>query len=1339
MKDQILKIAKVKSEKEFYKKYPTEEAFMKAHKKEFKKAAIGSKMVEQQLEQLTDFGNPPIAEGGFSFEDALVNADAINAGITKEEQMRRNNMAELESKQQPSDGGGGFLGDISGIAQQFMGGGEDGGAMDESGALMYRGGRVPKAFGGFDLGGLSKTIGGLTESKGGLGNIAGDLFNKKGGGYKGIMEASQNMFKGQGLGRLKQLGSKAGLDTAGKAAGLGLLNSASDIIGGFGQMEEQKNAIKEADKMSQISDLTAKVGESQDISMSDRKYVRPENALVQPGQLGNPQGKETTYLANGGSIVDYMKSKGMNSSFDSRKKLYKNIFGESFNGKADQNLKLLNALNSNVKDSPFQKPSTVSSKKEMPTKKQASKSGIPQNITTPFTNPNYPTAPIQRGLESGVIVDKNTNEAYVIKGNKLVKQFPVLTGQSRNGENRNNQGVNYLEAHPENRVTPTGTYQMQPKNDIYGEPGYNLNPIPAFGYPAAEAKSIAMHVTYPGDFAKRNPMYSLPGEQRTASYGCPNCRKQDINSLTNQYFPQGDTTMVIDSRNQMDKNIISNLKHYEDGGWMNPDYNPQVIAKFGDLTADDFYKASKEMRSGGHFAQEEYTPPSAAAMYTDRAEDGTMLDSYIRSKEDLQSITDNGRYNENLRSAASSTDKYTDGRPIEKTDLYSITKGRNDNQRVKEFLRSQTGNDAPQYSMQKTYKPLFSDQYKTVNREIGAGRGERRMADMEQFLNEGKMEYGGHMAMGGELQTHWGGDMETISNNPFDSSEMVQFQGNDHEESNGKGQTGIGVTWGETPVEVEGGGKGNHKNGEIAVKMKDGGDQENVTVLGNMYKDGKKFKSHGIDIAKSNNKQNKIIDKSSDLIEISNTSNPFDQLTFNAESINQKAAEMQLKKNHYALIDLVAEQNAILDTASEYGLDSDALSKGKLKPVKQSDMAEFGAKLEMAQKGKKLPPKKKGPSFYKGKGPAVIPVAPKALDYSQNIGDQLMSNALGSNYNPIVNTMRAPMDYSNFPKISSQEAPSFSPIGGPEGPMIGGSGATELTDQREPNYAWSTPEEIAPNLSKSKMTGDGNKFNWKDLGLAIASGLPDFFRPNSKLPLDANDLMGEEYALANNQVDPVYAQTYQPMLDQPYNISLQDQINAVDAQANAAIRASGQNPAAQAYIMAQAIEAKNKIKGEEFRANQSNEAQTYQANRAAVNDSTLKNMGILDTQFVRQSQAKSNTKAQTQAALSSISDKIGKNKQENIINAIEQQRNNFRVDGQGRAINYNNPAQFNMAGNPFNRTSNQQGITTDPLGNKLYPIYNKDGSVKGYTAGEAKNGTKVKARNGSIVKALKSL
>jgi hypothetical protein len=49
MKAQILKIAGVKSEKEFYKKYPSEEAFMKIHGKAFKKAQTGMEISKAQL------------------------------------------------------------------------------------------------------------------------------------------------------------------------------------------------------------------------------------------------------------------------------------------------------------------------------------------------------------------------------------------------------------------------------------------------------------------------------------------------------------------------------------------------------------------------------------------------------------------------------------------------------------------------------------------------------------------------------------------------------------------------------------------------------------------------------------------------------------------------------------------------------------------------------------------------------------------------------------------------------------------------------------------------------------------------------------------------------------------------------------------------------------------------------------------------------------------------------------------------------------------------------------------------------------------------------------------
>ncbi len=169
MKDQILKIAKVKSEKEFYKKYPSEEAFMKAHGKAFKKAAMGRKMVNDQLHQLTDFGNPPIAQQGV---------------------------------------------------------------------------QAPK----FEFNKFGATA---DNPQGGFASGAGQ-------------------------------------------AGMNALQSLDKIAGGIEAINQQKKAIKKADQQAQLAGLSLQA--SQTMEKPKNQYVRPEDALVQPGQLGNPYGTGTNYL-----------------------------------------------------------------------------------------------------------------------------------------------------------------------------------------------------------------------------------------------------------------------------------------------------------------------------------------------------------------------------------------------------------------------------------------------------------------------------------------------------------------------------------------------------------------------------------------------------------------------------------------------------------------------------------------------------------------------------------------------------------------------------------------------------------------------------------------------------------------------------------------------------------------------------------------------------------------------------------------------------------------------------------------------------------------------------------
>ena len=53
------------------------------------------------------------------------------------------------------------------------------------------------------------------------------------------------------------------------------------------------------------------------------------------------------------------------------------------------------------------------------------------------------------------------------------------------------------------------------------------------------------------------------------------------------------------------------------------------------------------------------------------------------------------------------------------------------------------------------------------------------------------------------------------------------FRGQSHDESDGQGRTGIGIKFGESPVEVE--------RGEPAVKLRDGGTgEDSLVVYGNM-------------------------------------------------------------------------------------------------------------------------------------------------------------------------------------------------------------------------------------------------------------------------------------------------------------------------------------------------------------------------------------------------------------------------------------------------------------------------------------------------------------------------
>jgi hypothetical protein len=573
-----------------------------------------------------------------------------------------------------------------------------------------------------------------------------------------------------------------------------------------------------------------------------------------------------------------------------------------------------------------------------------------------------------------------------------------------------------------------------------------------------------------------------------------------------------------------------------------------------------------------------------------------------------------------------------------------------------------------------------------------------------------------YFAMGGQLKTTWGGDAETISQNPYlpGTGETVMFRGQSHDESDGNGNTGIGVKYGQgaqdsytdyaeygtnqadADVEVE--------RNEPATELLDGetGDTSlvvygnmkipsyGVSELGDPKAKGKKFKSYANDLSKQEAKYNKTVEKGTKLIDSVDGDNPFDLLKLNSGKAMVMGANESLKGLAIQKQRLAGIQNAILDTAEEMGVESDALAKGQIKKAKASDMAKFGAKLETAQKGKKLSAKLDRPSFM---DPISFPKP--SLGYTpMGLSDSRAEGALPES---IYETTGMDKYYSALP---------------PKNKLMYGDPA---------------------NLSSKTTTAETNsKFGLSD----ALRQLQPYLIPSNQEPFDYGQLAPEMYAMATNQLEPVQAQTFQPLLEQPYSVSLQDQLNANQADFNALQRQMGYNPSALATLAAQKYAANSAVLGQQSRINQEMQMGAFNRNRGLLNEATLKNFDILDRQYTRQSEAKSKTKAQAQAALSSIADKIAKNKLENRTIGVYENMYNYRFGPRGRAINAN-LAGFDTSGGSGS-LANSSGKQQAPSGFKF--TYNDDGSIESMKpVKKTKSSDDDDARNGKIVKAIKNL
>jgi hypothetical protein len=1334
MKAQFLKIAKVKDEKAFYKKYPTEAAFFKAHPeaRSIKKAEIG-----MSIPGSVPGNNPKYV----NYQDVYNDVYQSLTGIDVEEEQKMQRQAQLQAQALKGsgggEGGGGGAGGMQSMLPLLKGllkskGGEEGGGEGFGEDIVPTGMDI---MGGGDLSMAARYGRNIPKAQGGEIMLSDEEVQNEGGQYDGYSDPGGPIdLPGTRFGRFA--------DKAENIIGKGL-PIVGPIMSGFNAISQKKQEAKAARQAKEVSGLGLIASTTQPEKI-ENKYTTPWDVPVGRNQLSKSYGVGTNILTRNGGEVR----------------------------RAQDGSRI---------------------------------GGNPTEIQNTYA-PGY----LYDDLGYEPLNDSNQVKQY--EGGGAFSQFMNEEGGAGMASGLSNS-----------------LFDNSGESQIGAGMGQGIGMlIPGVGGELGKLGGGILGGIYGKLFGNNSAERDAEATQR------------NIEGM---------------AMNNMGSKVRSPYTAFTKNGG---NVNPQLINRFGNLTAQDFaeFAHQDEFRAGGHLRQ--YTNPSEEAMQT-----------------------------------------YKDG-------------------------------------------------------------GEVRRS-----------------ALNGEVQTTWGGGVRTLSHNPYmpSTGETIEFVGNSHDKYDPRSkQTGIGVKYGQGNQDsytdyAEYGTEQADANVEVEkepaaelIDPKTG--EKNLTVYGNLkipnqYLDilgdknakGKKFKHYVSDLSKQEEKENEKIATSTNLLDNLDVKNSFDRLKLSSLEASINGANMKLKTLADRKIKAADIQNAINETADEYGILADDLARGKFKINKEAtdEYARYGKQMfanggiiEPLEKLKKML-KDKGFDYTQSSGvrPGAKTKQGRKSRHSSGEAMDLVFPKLGKgSYNAMLNDpeiARFMLD-NNLTAIDEYDEDNLKQTGGTGGHLhIGLDKGTSLSDKfrkearllydlKTTTPATTTPasstnatapvttapvttapvtttkpiplkeytseEELKADGFKQNANGEWYKsvegtkkttekssasamdnipkqqsvdettglyggvtaeefeefkkknqwypkfkdntfdqnnpehvddlakaFNAKSEAMgskarilpdrdgngkttkvgkqvvsanlnstkkvqpavgkrleAVVEELPntktvphkrsglidfanqalDYIRPSDQEPFDYGQAMAEISALTD-QVEPVQAQLYKPEIGVPYDISYQDVLDENQADYNSLVKKTGYNPAVQSNFAANKYLANQKVLAEQFRANQAMKAGVYGENRNTLNQAKLTNLGILDKQYERQSEAISNTKAGRLAALTSLQDKVAKHALENKTLGVYENLYKYRYDSKGRAINMNGIFQPNIG--TVGSTAGTQ---------KQVPIYGPDGkTITSYQLVEMtpqeialqesnnsgaipslatlpininlQSKTKNKSRNGSIVKAIKNL
>lgn len=584
---------------------------------------------------------------------------------------------------------------------------------------------------------------------------------------------------------------------------------------------------------------------------------------------------------------------------------------------------------------------------------------------------------------------------------------------------------------------------------------------------------------------------------------------------------------------------------------------------------------------------------------------------------------------------------------------------------------------------------------------------------------------------GGNVETMWGGNVNLKAYNPYDGGTM-EFNGASHE--NG----GIGMHYNGNPVEVEG--------GETASRDSQG----NLNIYGNMYLPGTrtKFKSVAKEIAEKEKRYDGLRARGAELVNNSNPADKFSKLAFNsgrAMMTGGTMGQMDLAEKKENLAHL---QRAMLDTADEYGLDAQEMSKGNIKQDKRKKkQAKGGTYIPFAQDGLTTDDQQD-------------PNDPTRADRNKNPGNIKYNNwakahgAVGQDKDGFAIfqdrgtgelAMKSLLQSKGYNNMSVKDAihkwtgghPYRHDLGNLEGKRVGDLSQEEFdkvvgTMQQGEGTRYGTVRAKVPvkplptrpanpqipytpiRLPNVPLTPDAKRPTPPGVNPPPLGEIPIPQRPNlptNAQPLQLEEILPELYAAATNRVEPVPMQQYRPELYTPYQVSFQDRLNQNQSSFNALQRTLGvTNPNALGALAAQKYAADSSVKADEFRTNQAISNDITNRNIALSNDAQLKNLAIADTQYDRQEGARAKTREYNQMILNSLSSKYAQNKLENNRLKVYENLYDYRfmpTEQGGLQATYMGPnAMFNFNQTPVNKQNAQDVRTVSQ--------YDRNGNLKGY-------------------------